>query len=125
MPDGETVIPQLVGEETYKYLGSEMRTGWAEDASQKELRTKIKRKCRQLIGLISRAPLLTEEQMNTAFSLALGSVIGYYGRACCLTWADCQEIESARVAALRARKFTSVFKRCAERHATCHHMYEY
>ena len=59
MPDGETVIPQLVGEETYKYLGSEMRTGWAEDASQKELRTKIKRKCRQLIGLIGRAPLLT------------------------------------------------------------------
>ena len=107
MPDGETVIPQLVGEETYKYLGSEMRTGWAEGASQKELRTKIKRKCRQLIGLIGRAPLLTEEQMNTAFSLALGSVIGYYGRACCLTWADCQEIESARVAALRARKFTN------------------
>ena len=29
MPDGMTILPQLKGDESYNYLGTELRTGWA------------------------------------------------------------------------------------------------
>ena len=70
LPDG-TTIPQLVGDETYKYLGTEMRAGWADGKGQKECREKVVRKCRQLIGLIGRTPIATHEQMNRVMSLAI------------------------------------------------------
>ena len=105
MPDGE-VLPQLVGEDTYKYLGTEMRTGWADGKGQDEVRRKVVRKCRQMIGLIGRVPQLTSHQMSRAIGLAVGGTIGFYGRSSAITWSDCASIEEARVAALRARGFS-------------------
>ena len=113
LPDG-TVVPQLVSKteegetvnETYKYLGTEMRAGWADGHGHDETRAKVVRKCRQLIGLIGRAPLATQQQMSKAISLAISGTIGYYCRSTALTWGDAVQIEKARVAALRARGFT-------------------
>ena len=105
LPDGR-VVPQLVGDETYTYLGTEMTTGWNNGSAQKTLRKKVVRKCRQVIGLVGRVPGITHEQMGKAISLGVGGIIGYYGRATVITWDDCVEIEKARAAALTARGFT-------------------
>ena len=80
LPDG-TVIPQIAGEETYKYLGTELRSGWADGSTHEDARDKVKRKCRQLIGLIGRVPLATLAQMEKAIALAISGTIGYYGRS--------------------------------------------
>ena len=105
LPDGR-IVPQLVGDDTYTYLGTEMTTGWNQGKAQDALRQKVVRKCRQMIGLVGRVPCLTQEQMGQTISLGIGGIIGYYGRATVVTWEDCVEIEKARAAALKARGFT-------------------
>ena len=105
LPD-ETLIPQLIGTESYKYLGTELRAGWADGLGQVVAREKVVRKCRQLIGLIGRTPLATMKQMESAIGLAISGTIGYYCRSTVLTWADAVQIEKARVSALSARGFT-------------------
>ena len=113
LPDN-TIIPQLVSKtpegklvnETYKYLGTEMRAGWAEGRGQDETRHKMVSKCRQLIGLIGRTPLETLSQMEKAISLAISGTIGYYGRSTSLTWDNSIQIEKARVQAVKGRGFT-------------------
>ena len=105
MPD-TSLIPQLVGDETYKYLGTEMSTGWNNGKAHKYARAKVVRRCRQLIGLLGRVPCLTEQQFGTAVSLALSGCVGYYARSTVLTWEDCVKIEQSRVAALQAKGVT-------------------
>ena len=105
MPDGSTV-PQLVGDDIYKYLGTEMNTGWRHGNAHKPARAKVVARCRQLIGLLGRVPCLTEQQYGCAVSLALSGCIGYYARSTVLTWEDCVTIEQARVAALQAKGVT-------------------
>ena len=107
MPDGVTVIPQLVGAESYKYLGTEMPTGWSSGRAQDEARAKVVRACRQMIGLIGRAPLTTEAQIEKAIALGVGGIMSYYARSTVVTWSDCVTIEKARIAVLRARGFTA------------------
>ena len=92
LPDG-TIIPQLTGDESYKYLGTEMRAGWADGMGQVLSREKVVRKCRQLIGLIGRTPLATLKQMESAIGLAISGTIGYYCRSTILTWGDALQIE--------------------------------
>ena len=106
MPDGST-IPQLEGDDKYKYLGTELTTGWNRGEAQTAVRKKVVAKCRQAIGLIARIPLLSEEQLAKAIELALAGIIGYYGRSTVITWEDAVQIENARGEALRAKGFTT------------------
>ena len=108
---GGMTIPQLVGEERYRYLGSEMTTGWSGGESQCAIREEVVRKCRQALGMIGRIPLITEEQMGRASALALSGIIGYYGRAAVITWEDAVRIEEARTQMLRARNVTTALPR--------------
>lgn len=80
MPDGEMVIPQLVGADTYKYLGTEMTTGWASGRGQAAARSKVVHKCREMIGLIGRAPLASEAQIEKAIALRGGYGVCPQGR---------------------------------------------
>ena len=105
MPD-DSIIPQLQGEELYKYLGTEMNTGWHNGKAHARARAKVVTRCRQLIGLLGRVPCLTEQQLGSAISLALSGCIGYYARSTVVTWEDCVKIEQARVGALRAKGIT-------------------
>ena len=106
MPDGST-IPQLEGDDKYKYLGTELTTGWNRGEAQAAVRKKVVAKCRQAIGLIARIPLLSEEQLAKAIELAMAGIIGYYGRSTVITWEDAVQIENARGEALRAKGFTT------------------
>ena len=83
-----------------------MSTGWNGGKAQEDARAKVVSKCRQLIGLLGRVPCLTEQQFGNAVSMALSGCIGYYARSTVLTWEDCNRIEQARVAALRAKGVT-------------------
>ena len=106
LPDGR-VVPQLTREEEYTYLGTELRTGWNRGRAGLSLRQKAVRKCKQLIGMIGKVPLLTQEQMGKAMSLGIAGVLGYYGRSTVITWEDCKHIETARAEALVARGFSA------------------
>ena len=105
LPNGE-VVPQLTGNDEYKYLGTELTTGWKEGQVHSTLRRKAVRKCRQIIGLIGHVPCLRQDQMAKGMSLGIAGILGYYGRATVIRWEDCVEIEKARAAAMRARGFT-------------------
>ena len=105
MPDG-TNIPQLVGDETYKYLGTELRPGWACGEWQKDMRERVKRDCKRALWLVGNLSHLTVEQMRRNMALALSGIIGYYGRSTVITWEDCEAIEQVRASALRARRFS-------------------
>ena len=97
------IIPQLQGTEAYKYLGTEMPPGWARGKAQEQARGKVVKKCKQLLRMVGSLPMLTDEQVGKAMSLAVAGVIGYYGRSTLVTWADCQSIEAERSAVLRAK----------------------
>ena len=127
MPDG-TVIPQLVGDEKYKYLGSELTTGWNQGDAQTTVRKKVVGKCKQAIGLIARVPLITEEQLAKAIDLALAGIIGYYGRSTVITWEDAVQIEEARLEILRARGITTALPKAvvyARRESGLEHTHAY
>ena len=102
LPSG-VEVPQLVGNEHYKYLGTEMPSGWARGASQECERAKVCRKCKTLLWMIGSVPGLTDEMMGKVMSLAVAGVIGFYARATVITFADCQKIEAARAEVLRAK----------------------
>jgi len=68
MPD-KTVIPQLTGDDKYVYLGTELSTGWAGGSAHEAARAKVVRKCRQVLGMIGRAPLATEKQVAKVSAL--------------------------------------------------------
>jgi hypothetical protein len=104
-------IPQLRGEERYRYLGSDMTTGWQGGESMTAVRKEVVRKCKQAIGMVGRVPLITEEQTSRAIALALGGLIGFYGRAVVLTWTDAVAIEEARAQVLRAKHVTTALPR--------------
>ena len=95
-PDGNT-IPQLTGDEEYKYLGAELTSGWKEGRVYDTLRRKAVRKCRQIIGLIGHVPCLRQDQMAKGMSLGIAGILGYYGRSTVIRWEDCVEIEKARI----------------------------
>ena len=97
------VVPQLQGKEFYKYLGTELPTGWAEGKNQETARAKVRTQCRRLLWMIGSVPVLTDEQMGKAMSLAVAGTIGFYGRATAVTWGDCKAIEEARAEVLRAK----------------------
>lgn len=115
LPDGR-VIPQIVKRPKaplagakadvymYKHLGTELAPGWRDGMS--EARAKVVTRCTQVLKLIGRIPVLTNEQMQQMMSLAIDGVIGYYGRATPLRWRDCQQIERARAHAVRQRGFS-------------------
>ena len=105
MPDGMT-IPQLRGDESYKYLGTELRTGWANGESQTEMRKRCVADCKRVIWIIGNLPHLTGEQIRRNMALALSGIIGYYGRSTVITWEDCQSIEQVRAAALNAKGYS-------------------
>ena len=92
MPDGMT-IPQRKGDESYRYLGTELRTGWANGESQTEMRKRCVADCKRVIWIIGNLPHLTGEQIRRNMALALSGIIGYYGRSTVITWEDCQSIE--------------------------------
>ena len=102
MPDG-ACMPQLVGKDVYKYLGTELPTGWANGKAQEITRMKVRSKCRSLLGMLASIPVLTDQQLGLAMSLAVAGVIGYYGRSTVITWEDCQRIEAMRADALRRK----------------------
>ena len=89
MPDGMT-IPQLKGDESYRYLGTELRTGWANGEGQTEMRKRCVADCKRVIWIIGNLPHLTGEQIRRNMALALSGIIGYYGRSTAITWKDCQ-----------------------------------
>ena len=95
MPDGMP-IPQLKGDESYKYLGTELRTGWANGEGQTEMRKRCVGDCKRVIWIIGNLPHLTGEQIrrNMALGLALSGIIGYYGRSTAITWKDCQRVSN-------------------------------
>ena len=76
-----------------------------------EARSKVVTRCVQVVKLIGRIPVLTSEQMDQMMSLAVGGIIGYYGRATPIRWSDCQRIERARAYAMRVRGFTPTIPR--------------
>ncbi|EOD18201.1 hypothetical protein EMIHUDRAFT_196329 [Emiliania huxleyi CCMP1516] len=80
MPDGMP-IPQLKGDESYKYLGTELRTGWANGEGQTEMRERCVADCKRVIWIIGNLPHLTGEQIRRNMALALSGIIGYYGRS--------------------------------------------
>ena len=76
-----------------------------------EARSKVVTRCVQVVKLIGRIPVLTCEQTDQMMSLAVGGIIGYYGRATPLRWHDCQKVERARAYAMRVRGFTPTIPR--------------
>ena len=94
---------------SYKHLGTELAPGW--NGGMEEARSKVVTRCTQVVKLIGRIPVLTSEQMDQMVSLAIGGVIGYYGRATPLRWSDCQKIERARAYAMHVRGFTPTVPR--------------
>ena len=105
MPDGMP-IPQLKGDESYKYLGTELRTGWANGEGQTEMRERCVADCKRVIWIIGNLPHLTGEQIRRNMALALSGIIGYYGRSTVITWEDCQSIEQVRASALNAKGYS-------------------
>eukprot|EP00965_Chrysotila_dentata_P079188 2611184-Pleurochrysis_carterae.AAC.2 len=69
LPDG-TRIPQLRGTDTYKYLGTQLRSGRAKGSSIKQTRKIIAEKSKKTIYAIERLPGLTQKQLGS--TLALG-----------------------------------------------------
>ena len=113
LPDGR-VVPQVLkrpsaplpkGQKgdvhSYKHLGTELTAGWKDGMD--EAREKVVMRCTQVVKLIGRIPVLTNEQMSGMMDLAVGGIVGYYGRATPLTWQDCSRIEQARAYAVRVR----------------------
>ena len=94
---------------SYKHLGTELAPGWS--GGMEEARSKVVTRCVQVVKLIGRIPVLTCEQTDQMMSLAVGGIIGYYGRATPLRWHDCQKIERARAYAMRVRGFTPTIPR--------------
>jgi len=49
-------VPQLTGDETYKYLGTELRTGWANGEGQTEMRERCVADCKRVTWIIGNLP---------------------------------------------------------------------
>ena len=64
---------------TYKHLGTELTPGWK--GGMADARAKVVMRCTQVIKLIGRIPVLTNEQMSAMMSLAVDGIVGYYGRS--------------------------------------------
>ena len=94
---------------SYKQLGTELTPGWR--GGMEEARSKVVTRCVHVAKLIGRIPVLTSEQMDQRMSLAIGGIIGYYGRATPIRWNDCQRIERARAYAMRVSGFTPTIPR--------------
>ena len=103
-PDGE-IIPQLTEMETYKYLGTPMRCGFAAGDGQTEMRRKCVAQCKKAVWLIGNMQHLTVDQMAGAMDAAIGGTVGYYGRSTVIRRVDAEEIETVRIATLRARGY--------------------
>ena len=59
---------------SYKQLGTELAPGWC--GSMEEARSKVVTRCVQVVKLIRRIPVLTNEQMGQMMSLAIGGIVG-------------------------------------------------
>ena len=101
LPDGKEV-PQVA---SYKHLGSPETATWS--GGQDGARKKVVEKCKQMIGAIGRLGVLREDQLRMAMTLAVEGLIGYYARCTALRMEDCDGIEAAREAVLKARGFAA------------------
>eukprot|EP00965_Chrysotila_dentata_P044320 1473553-Pleurochrysis_carterae.AAC.1 len=95
LPDGEK-IPQLVGTETYKYLGTYLRTGRARGNSIKDMRKIVAGKAKRIIFAIGRLPGMSQEQLGMTLALGIAGVLGYYARSTPMDMGTCKSIEEAR-----------------------------
>jgi hypothetical protein len=89
----------------YRYLGTEITPRWQN--GQEEMREEARRTSIQVLQLIGRIPGLSNAQMSNVMSMAVGSMIGYWGRSTSLRWKDCEAIERARTAAMTRRGFSA------------------
>ena len=79
-----------------------------------QARTKVVRKCKSLLWMLGSVPLLTEEILGKAMSLAVAGVIGFYGRSTVITFDDCQKIEAARAEVVMVAVVMVVVARAVE-----------
>ena len=104
-PNAEgTIIPQLEGDETYTYLGTELHTAWCYGKTNKVAREKIVHACTKVtrsIGFMDLAP----QDLRTAINLAVNGIIGAYGRSTPLTMEDCITIEAEKVRVFQAQHY--------------------
>ena len=99
-----TVIPQLIGDDTYKYLGTKLRTSWHSGGTHVDTRDKIIYACKKVtrsIGFLDLAP----HDIRKAINLAVNGIIGAYGRSTPLTMEDCIKIEAEKARVFRAQHF--------------------
>ena len=74
LPNG-VEIPQLCGDETYKYLGTELLAGWQSNLTHLAVRTKVVQRCCQLIRDIGMLRL-SESVLSTAMELVSPARLG-------------------------------------------------
>eukprot|EP00965_Chrysotila_dentata_P115641 3821710-Pleurochrysis_carterae.AAC.5 len=110
LPDGEK-IPQLLGAETYKYLGTQLRPGRARGGSIKDMRKVVASKAKRTIFAIGRLPGMSQEQLGKTLALGIAGVLGYYARSTPLDMGTCKSIEEARVKVLRAAGYATGWPR--------------
>eukprot|EP00965_Chrysotila_dentata_P225342 6194694-Pleurochrysis_carterae.AAC.2 len=110
MPDGDK-IPQLMGTETYKYLGTYLRTGRARGNSIKDTRKVVAGKAKRIIFAIGRLPGMSQEQMGITLALGIAGVLGYYARSTPMDMGTCKSIEEARAKVLRAAGYATGWPR--------------
>ena len=86
LPDGKgingegTLVPQLTAGDEYKYLGTELPTGWKGSRTQSTTRCKMVRACKNVIrdvGSLQLAP----DTLDRAMNLAVAGIVGSYGTA--------------------------------------------
>eukprot|EP00965_Chrysotila_dentata_P185905 6137636-Pleurochrysis_carterae.AAC.1 len=110
LPDGEK-IPQLMGAETYKYIGTHLRPGRARGGSIRDMRKIVAGKAKRIIFAIGRLPGLSQEQLGKTLALGIAGVLGYYARSTPMDMGTCKSIEEARVKVLRAAGYATGWPR--------------
>ena len=102
-PTSARDIQRAVDAVSYRYLGNTIVAAWENgmELTRDELRATLIR----MIQMIGHLPGLDCAQIQDVIDTVLNGMIGYYGRATPLTWADTCAIEGARKAALARRGF--------------------
>ena len=105
LPDEEgTVVPQLVDDEHYKYLGTEMPTSWRTGKTHGVVRAKVTKQCiRDRVVKDIGSLELPPETLKSAMDLGVAGIIGAYGRGSVITYEDCVTIETAKTEVLKAQ----------------------
>ena len=85
---------------TYRYLGQKISPSWINGLEP--AREEVRQSTINLLKLTSKLKRLTHDQMREIMDVEVSGNVGYHGRALPLRWKDCEAIETARAAALRA-----------------------